>query len=280
MDDQARCAPRVTDQMMLQVFAKRWGNYSSFKVAMDRPYPPIFTIHHFNGPVTYSSEGFLERNLGVLNPNFVSLLHGVGNTFACMSGSINPTIEGLFSSKAIATQAYSHNEHTIIAAYQSVNPMRVPSGYKPMHMIKQPLINKEEEEEPVISGGTLCIAGKFRSALDTLFKTLNKTQAWFIFCINPNDSQLPNQLNGQFVKGQVRSVGLSGITMQCVNMFEVNMKLEEFCDRYGEPLAEIGMVEGLCEDQVEQSRMALSLQPRDVVLGQRKVGRYFLICVK
>ena len=30
--------------------------------------------NHFNGPVTYSSEGFLVRNLDALNPDFVSLL--------------------------------------------------------------------------------------------------------------------------------------------------------------------------------------------------------------
>jgi chitin synthase len=71
----------------------------------------MFTINHFNGPVTYSSEGFIMRNLDALNPDFVSLLHGANNNLVDMlgvegSGSINPFIKSLFSSKAIAMWAH------------------------------------------------------------------------------------------------------------------------------------------------------------------------------
>ena len=51
------------------------------------------------------------------------------------------------------------------------------------------------------------------------------------------------------------------------------MTPEEFCDRYRELLAELGVIEDSDPEQVEQSRTALSLQARDVVLGQHKVGR-------
>ncbi|KAL4081198.1 hypothetical protein J3A83DRAFT_4205657, partial [Scleroderma citrinum] len=57
-------------------------------------------------------------------------------------------------------------------------------------------------------GGAPCIAGKFHAALDMLFDMLSETQAWYIFCINPNDSHLPNQLKGCAVKVQVRNIGL------------------------------------------------------------------------
>ncbi|KIM50270.1 hypothetical protein SCLCIDRAFT_34456 [Scleroderma citrinum Foug A] len=52
--------------------------------------------------------------------------------------------------------------------------------------------------------GAPCVAGKFRTALDTLFDTLSETQMWYIFCINPNDACLPNQLEGCTVKVQER----------------------------------------------------------------------------
>jgi hypothetical protein len=39
----------------------------------------MFTVNHFNGPVTYSSEGFLERDLDALNPDYVSLLRGAAD---------------------------------------------------------------------------------------------------------------------------------------------------------------------------------------------------------
>ncbi|KIM88084.1 hypothetical protein PILCRDRAFT_85409 [Piloderma croceum F 1598] len=68
----------------------------------------------------------------------------------------------------------------------------------------EPTIGEKEEDEPATTGGPPCITGEFRSALDTLFKTLNETQAWFVFCINPNDSQLLNQLEGHDTGEQKR----------------------------------------------------------------------------
>jgi chitin synthase len=289
MDDQARRAPKKTDQTMVEAFAKRWGNHSSFKVGtLDRSGSSTFTISHFNGPVTYSSEGFLERNLDALNPDFVSLLRGANNNLADASGvegsgSINPFVKSLFSGKAIATQAHPRNEDTIVAAQQPVKPMRAPSTRRKGHHQTYEHLERahnrgERRRRACYYWWAPCVTGEFRSALDTLFETLNETQAWFVFCINPNDSQLPNQLEGRSVKGQVRSAGLPEIARRCVNTFEVNMTPEEFCDRYREPLAELGVTEGSYPEQVEQSRTALSLQARDVVLGQHKVGQRLHIC--
>ncbi|KAL4063652.1 hypothetical protein V8B97DRAFT_1990223, partial [Scleroderma yunnanense] len=41
--------------------------------------------------------------------------------------------------------------------------------------------------------------------------TLSETQVWYIFCINPNNLHLPNQLKGHAVKVQVRNIGLGAI---------------------------------------------------------------------
>jgi chitin synthase len=248
MDNEARRAPKKTDQTMVEAFAKRWGNHPSFKVGtLDQSGSSMLTINHFNGPVTYSSKGFLERNLDALNLDFVTLLHGANNDLADASGvegsrSINPFVKSLFSGKAIATQAHPRNEDTIVAAQQPVKPMRAPSTHhkgtiKCINTLKEPTIEEKEEDEQATTGGPPCITGEFRSALDTLFETLNETQVWFVFCINPNDSQLPNQLEGRSVKRQVRTAGLPEIARRCVNTFETNMTPEEFCDRYRDPLA-------------------------------------------
>ncbi|KAF8625844.1 hypothetical protein AX17_006740 [Amanita inopinata Kibby_2008] len=299
MDDQARKAPRKTDHTMLEAFQKRWGNHSSFKAgAMDRSGFPTFTVNHYNGPVTYSSEGFLERNLDALNPDFVSLLRG--NTDAPGSGlgtdgsgSINPFVKGLFSGKAIATQAHPRNEDTIVAAQQLVKPMRAPStrrkgaqgGARKMPTLLEGSVEgvdekerERDEDETVGEGkggvgadGKACVAGEFKAALDTLFDTLEETQSWYVFCINPNDSQLPNQLEGRSVKGQVRSMGLAEIARRCVNMFEVGMMPSEFCERYREGLEDKGVVEGEERERIEQARTAFGLEERDLLIGQQKV---------
>ncbi|KAJ7594228.1 glycosyltransferase family 2 protein [Mycena floridula] len=281
MDDQARRSSKKTSHTMVEAFQKRWGNHSAFKAgSLDRSGFPTFTVNHFNGPVTYSSDSFLDRNLDALNPDFVSLLRGANDS---LDGSGNPFVKGLFSAKAIATQAHPRNEDTIVSAQQAVKPMRAPSMRKKNTIRRMPTVKetgdldeKDREDEDTVAnttsgGASPCVAGEFRAALDTLFETLDEAQAWFVFCINPNDSQLPNQLEGRSVKGQVRSFGLAEIARASVNVFEVGMTPEEFCERYKEGLDAAGVSEGNDREMVEQARTALGLSEKDVVLGQHKV---------
>ena len=285
MDDQARRSHKKTDQSMVEAFGKRWGNHSSFKVgAIDRSGFPTFTVNHFNGPVTYSSEGFLDRNLDSLNPDFVSLLRGSSLGAADGAegtGSINPFVKGLFSAKAIATQAHPKNEDTIVSAQQPVKPMRAPSTRRKGTIKRMPMLREDgaaeeqdrEEEDAAgpSSGLTPCVAGEFRAALDTLFETLSDTQCWFIFCVNPNDSQLPNQLEGRSVKGQIRSMGLTEVSRRNANVFEVGLTPDEFCTRYMEPMVKMGVVDASAKEKIGQTRDILGLQEIDMVLGQYKV---------
>ncbi|KAK2462553.1 hypothetical protein APHAL10511_005523 [Amanita phalloides] len=302
MDDQARRAPKKTDHTMVEAFQKRWGNHSSFKAgAMDRSGFPTFTVNHFNGSVTYSSESFLERNLDALNPDFVSLLRGnvtdssdapgsgMGNDG---SGSVNPFVKGLFSAKAIATVAHPRNEDTIVAAQQPVKPMRAPSTRKKgtgSVVRRMPTLleggaeidekdrDKDDDEFWDNAGGKgqdtgkPCVAGEFRAALDTLFETLDETQSWYIFCVNPNDAQLPNQLEGRSVKGQVRSMGLAEIAKHCAKVFEVSLTPREFCDRYRLGLEGAGLADGSDQERIEQARAVFGLEEADIVVGQQKV---------
>ncbi|GBE85565.1 hypothetical protein SCP_0800820 [Sparassis crispa] len=261
MDDQARRQPRKTDHTVAESFAKR-------------------------GPVTYSSHEFLDRDLDALDPDFVSLLRGASASTtdtpsADGSGSINPFVRGLYSAKAIATQAHPRNEDTIVAAQQPVKPMRAPSMRRKNTIKRMPTLKEcdldekeREDEEPLGtmgSGGAPCVAGEFRTALDTLFETLEETQSWYVFCINPNDSQLPNQLEGQSVKGQVRSLGLAEIAWRSVNVFEVTMLPDEFVRRYKAQISSLCVVEGDPREMVEQARTVLGLQVIDIVLGLHKV---------
>ncbi|KAF8147259.1 glycosyltransferase family 2 protein [Crassisporium funariophilum] len=258
MDDQARRQPKKTDHTMVEAFTKRWGNHSSFKTGtVDRSGYPTFTVNHFNGGVTYSSEGFLDRD--AINPDFVSLLRGAVDGLEG-SGSINPFVKGLFSAKAIATQAHPRNEDTIVAAQQAVKPMRAPSTRRKSALKRMPTLKEtgdiEEKDRDdddnhgasaTLNGASPCVAGEFKSALDTLFETVSETQPWYIFCINPNDSQLPNQLEGR------------SIARRSVCVFEVGMTPEEFCDRYREGLTAGGVSEGDEREVIEQARSTFGL---------------------
>ncbi|KAJ7164534.1 glycosyltransferase family 2 protein [Mycena filopes] len=291
MDDQARRAPKKTDATMVEAFAKRWGNHSSFKSQAGPS--PSFTISHFNGPVTYAADGFLARNLDALNPDFVSLLRGEGEGIASSSGSNNPFVKSLFSARAIATQAHPRNEDTIVAAQQPVKPMRAPSTRR-KGTIRRPVsaamplspggvnadIPEEDEAGPTpANAGAGAVAGEFRAALDTLFATLSETQPWHVFCINPNESQLPNQLEGRSVKGQVRSANLSAVATRCgaggngkgVRVWEVGMTVGEFVERYGGDDSAWAEGGGSDREKVERARREATLGDGDVVVTAHKV---------
>jgi chitin synthase len=159
---------------MVEASAKHWDNHSSFKAgAADRSGFPSFTVSHYNGAITYSAEGFLDRSLDAINPDFASLLRGAADGLEG-TGSINPF------AKAIATQAHPRNGDTIVSAQQAVKPMRAPSTREKNTVNDSGDVEEQDREEDpptaTLTGGTSpCIS-----------------QSWYIFCVNPNDSQLPN----------------------------------------------------------------------------------------
>ncbi|KAG8923717.1 hypothetical protein FRC02_010963 [Tulasnella sp. 418] len=293
MDDQTRRAPKKTDHTMSEAFGKRWGNHSSFKIgSMDRSGFPTFTISHYNGPVTYSSESFLDKNADQIPGDFISLLRGSGGMddddavagppglSGETTGSNNPFVRGLFAN--VNTQAHPRHEDTIVSAQQSVKPMRAPSTKRKMSTRRirtavpsgEATIKEEGEEGDDIGGpgsGMRCVAGEFRASLETLFDTLEDSQPWYILCINPNDAQLPNQLEGRSVKAQVRSSGLPEIARRNGVVFVCGMGHQEWETRYKDQLALLGVGEGSVDERVEQARNALGLGPQDMTVGNYKV---------
>jgi chitin synthase len=59
------------------------------------------------------------------------------------------------------------------------------------------------------ASGVLCVAGKFAAVLDMVVDTLANAQAQSVFCVSPNNVQLPNQLQGRSGKRSVCALGLA-----------------------------------------------------------------------
>ncbi|KAI9449751.1 hypothetical protein HD554DRAFT_2044378 [Boletus coccyginus] len=135
------------DHTIVEAFTKHWSNHSSFKIRpIDCLGYPTFTVNYFNRPVIYSSEDFLDCNLDSLNSNFILLLRGstIGVVDSAEGArSVNPFIKGLFSGKAIMTQAHPKNGDTIVQ--QPVKPMCTQSTHcgadsgRVLHWYKEPL---------------------------------------------------------------------------------------------------------------------------------------------
>ncbi|TFK68107.1 hypothetical protein BDN72DRAFT_879221 [Pluteus cervinus] len=364
MDDQSRRMPRKSDYTMVEAIQKRWGNHSLFKAYLPEPEPDskdqtastgtpaTFTVTHFNGPVTYSAQSFLERNLNAVNPNFVSLLWGSHSSKTGAGrghsrsgggngegGSTNPFIRALFSKDLVNMQLLDRDEDIVVGAQQSTKPVRSPSMKKrgsrkarrsesttvaavPM----EDTIDEEAGDADAEGAGSEGLhradtykstttadhsnadpnsalkptLSEFNSSLSTLFTTLSETQPWFVYCINPNDSQLPNQFEVRSVRGQVKSLLLGGVTRKMVRgaggWFEAAVEKEEFWERYGGVLNVGGdggdegseddyggderdgggnMGEGRPRPQVQKDlgevREQLGLKEGDIVVGKYKI---------
>ena len=78
------------------------------------------------------------------------------------------------------------------------------------------------------------------------------------------------------MKGQVKAVGMTEMARCRIDVFEVGMTVEEFCDRYRDGLIASGVTKGHEQEMVGQARTVFSLREKDLVFGQHKVGMSIL----
>ncbi|RIB29616.1 glycosyltransferase family 2 protein [Gigaspora rosea] len=229
MSDQANKSNRKTDQTMLDSFNKKYSEHQSFiPTGKSLNSLPTFGIRHFAGQVTYDSSGFLEKNVDNLSADFVSLFRSrEGGT----ASSGNQFIAGLFTDKAVATESHPKNDDTIVAAQQSVKPMRAPSMRRKKSTIT------DNSSKPKVA----CVATQISSALDELCETLEETLPWFIFCIRPNDAQLPNNINQKVIQNQLKSLGIPEIAKQLQFEYTIGMLHLDLLERYSHVLNSIGL---------------------------------------
>ncbi|RXK42203.1 chitin synthase [Tremella mesenterica] len=280
MDDQAR--KKKSEASFLEALGKRHTVHASFSLGdTSRQAGSSFTINHYSGAVTYSTENFLERNANETSADILRLLKGTPGAVGEDQGSNNPFIKGLFSSKAMTTQAHPRNDDTIVAAQQPVRPMRAPSTRRK----KGPRLTAvtEEEEDDQVGGGNdeapagaekemQCVAGQHRAALDTLLGTFDQAQPWFAFCVRPNDSQLPSQVETRSVKAQIRSIGLTEMAQRLQMCYEVRMSHAEACERYAEELTLNGVdSEKTSAQQLHELKEKLGLKDLDMGIGTTTV---------
>ncbi|WWC67634.1 uncharacterized protein I206_101544 [Kwoniella pini CBS 10737] len=285
MDDQAR--KKKNESQFLEIMAKRFTGHASFSLStQSRSGNSTFTINHYDGPVTYTTENFLARNANETSADILRLLRGTTTGAPVVSehqGSNNPFIKSLFSSKSIATQAHPRNDDEIVAVQQPVRPMRAPSTRRrkgrPLKAVTE--IEEEEGEDDEVGGGNdggnagkslNCVAGQHWSALDTLLQTFDQAQPWLIFCLRPNDSQLPSQVEIRSMKSQIRSLGLTEMAHRLQNSYEVRMTHFEACDRYAEEFDIRGILKGPSDvDRLQDLKRVLGLSDSQMVIGANRV---------
>lgn len=285
VDDQA--TKKRSEASLLEAINKRYTGHSSFVLGnADRNGAASFTINHYSGPVTYSAESFLERNANETSADILRLLRGSNAGSQAVTenqGSNNPFIKSLFSNKVIATQAHPRNDDTIVAAQQPVRPMRAPStrrrkGRKLLSVNEEAGMEKDAGvgggNDGAIAGKELqCIAGQHWAALNTLLSTFDQAQPWFIFCLRPNDSQLPSQVETRSVKAQIRGFGLTDVAQRLQISYEVRMTHAEACERYAEEFGVRAIPEGPSHvDRLQDLKRVLKLSDGQIAIGTSLVS--------
>ncbi|KAK4689794.1 chitin synthase, partial [Tremellales sp. Uapishka_1] len=279
VNDQAR--RKKSEGTLLEALGKRYNGHSSLTISDSSQHTGgSFTVSHYGGPVTYSTETFLERNANETSADILRLLRGSSSSQnGEYHGSNNPFVKSLFSSKTIATQAHPRNDDTIVAVQQPVRPMRAPSTRRK----KSLKLTAVEEEDAEVGGGNnegsaghelQCVAGQHWSALDTLLSTFDQAQPWFVFCLRPNDSQLPSQVETRSVKAQIRSMGLTEMAQRLQIHYEVRLSHQEACKRYSEEFSVKAIPEGPPEvERLGDLKRVLKLNDSEMAIG---VNRVFL----
>lgn len=284
LDDYA--TKKRSDSMLLETLGKRYQGHSSFSVGnVDRNGTSSFTINHYSGPVTYSAENFLERNANETSADILRLLRGTsaGSEVGIENqGSNNPFIKSLFSNRSIATQAHPRNDDTIVAAQQPVRPMRAPSTRRKKGRNLPSVVEEFGDHDDLVGGGNdggaagkelACVAGQHASALSTLLSTFDQAQPWFVFCLRPNDSQLPAQVETRSVKAQIRAIGLTEMAQRLQTNYEVRMTHREACERYAEEFEVRGIPEGPAYiDRLQDLKRVLQFSDSQMGLGSNRVG--------
>ncbi|GAA5976632.1 hypothetical protein JCM11641_005646 [Rhodosporidiobolus odoratus] len=300
IDDQSRRRGK-TDATMLKAMTKRWGNHPSFSSrdgdeAQGRP--GTFVISHFDGQVTYSTENFVADNSAAISPDFVTLLGGstpkVGvdgrttpNARDALStgGSSLSFVRQLFASGAVETKAHPRSEETIVGAQQKVGPRRAPSTRRPRG--KNPFGDSTGLSSPKDGGaagddeaGEKDTAGRsvvqeVNESLTLLLNTLQTSRSWFVFCLRPNDAQLPNQVDAKLLKHQIRAMGLAEMGKRLKGEWGVNLEIKEWWERYGGiPVLEteqqaLGAL--MYRDKAVKVREMLGFGEREMGIGKNKV---------
>ena len=220
----------------------------------------------------------------------VSLLRGErGGTF----GSSSAFVRSLFQTEAVRAQL-GDTAQSALGAQPPLRPARAPStkrvargatlrastsrrrrGGRP----EQPGAEDEEvygENAPAqATHGQPCVVGEMRAALQGLFDVLDDAKPWFVMCLRPNNTQLPNHAEPRTLRRQVHALGLPALAAPA-HEYPVTLTYPEFCERYGalpglEPLGMRGVGAAEAKMKVSDACALMNWTDKYIAMGLYKV---------
>ncbi|TFK47006.1 glycosyltransferase family 2 protein [Heliocybe sulcata] len=207
------------DEDLLQDLTAKFGVHASFVSSpsvggqADRN---LFGINHYAGSVSYDVSGFVEKDADLLDSAFVTLLRGSSESF----------VSKLFSGPSLAAERHPRDEHSIVQAQVSSQPLRQPTK------VIAPDGSSGEEHPRLDPGKVYPVTTQLNYNLSEILSNIDRTRLWTVSCIRPNDSMSANSFDKRRVKAQIRALLLPDIVARRKTEFLVDYDKSAFCDRY------------------------------------------------
>ena len=235
LDDQTR--RNKTDMQLLESLRKRFeGKNPAIEVGsataklpgsnfMTENKAAAFTVKHFAGEVDYPVKGLIEENGEIISGDLLNLINSSRSEF----------VSRLFGQEALQTVSHPHEKTAVMQATVSSKPMRAPSVMsRRTNRTRTNTIYRRQQEEALESlerasndsrdnkknGGRAATeqgaSGQFLTSLDNVQKAVNDplTNAYFVFCLKPNDRRIANQFDSKCVRSQVQTFGIAEISQR------------------------------------------------------------------
>ena len=182
-----------------------------------------FTVKHFAGEVEYPMNGLLEDNADVVSGDLVNLIQSSRSDF----------VRSIFGQEALQTVPHPQEKSSVLQATLSSKPSRKPSvarrrgSVKPVRSRPSRAFDDDSDDgkkktnpfrdhstgPQSVSQGA---AGEFLSSLSTMTDALSNpnTNAYFVFCLKPNDRRIAKQFDSNCVRSQLQTFGIAEMSQR------------------------------------------------------------------
>ncbi|KAG6041677.1 hypothetical protein E4U41_002951 [Claviceps citrina] len=235
LDDQTR--RNRTDMQLLESLRKRFeGKNPAIEVSSATAKLPgsnfltentaaSFTVRHFAGEVEYPIKGLIEENGEVVSVDLLNMFNSTKSEF----------VGRLFGQDVLQTVTHPAEKKTVMQATISSKPMRSPSVMSRRGRRARGLQSQRRPQEANLfdagnhapsetrstkgankAGIDQGASGQFLSSLENLQKAVTDpgTNAYFVFCLKPNDRRIANQFDSKCVRNQVQTFGIAEISQR------------------------------------------------------------------
>ncbi|KAJ1548379.1 hypothetical protein HK405_003443, partial [Cladochytrium tenue] len=219
---------RTTERIIAEHGPSSSSPSSIFSVSTGKTKHSFMVRHTFKSVVEYDTHGFADKNLDVLQSDFVTLIRGNPE----QSGTSSPFLRSLFSDRLIATLTHAKDSRTVVAAQAKT---RHPS----LRRKKGP--GADDEVDSVDPSST--VGYQFRKSFKELLEIIGETQTSFVFHIRASEDY-GGKFDAAYVKKQVEPFDIQTIAESPSVVYTAALGHTDFLARFSTVLSDFPLDNG------------------------------------